>query len=359
MALEEGVRDEVRFARQMIMPEVGKEGQQRIRRATVLVVGCGALGSAAIPALAGSGVGHFILVDSDIVEGTNLHRQPLHGVSDIGRLKVESARDGIHRIDPKIVVETHACTFDIETGRQLVDKVDVILDGTDRVRSRRDIDTICSERGIPWVHGGIYRFSGQVTVFGWGYGPRYNDLFPPSPEPQRDCSATGVLPHIPALIGSIQAGQVIEIILGRAPSLSGFLLLVDGENTKFQKIKIQNEVPHKPLWRDETFPKEPTRIQPDEVIRRFTNGWSPVILDLSPISNESLPYPFVEGMHTSTNSILSDIDELEPEVDLLLVCPFGIRSDTAAYNLIKEGLGQKRIHVLDGGLIRLAENSDN
>ena len=218
-----------RYSRQIVLPELGVAGQERIRAARVLVVGAGGLGSPAALYLAAAGVGTLGLLDDDAVEPSNLHRQVLHGSPDVGRKKVESGADAIARLNPLVRVQHHAERLTAATARSVISGYDVVVDGSDNYATRYAVNDACAALGVSWVYGSVERFAGQVAVFGAGEGPCYRCVFPEAPEPGStpSCEEIGVLGAVPGVVGSMQAVEALKLIAGIGEPLSGRLLQLD------------------------------------------------------------------------------------------------------------------------------------
>jgi adenylyltransferase/sulfurtransferase len=234
--------DEVlRYSRHLIMPEVGMEGQQKLKAARVLCIGTGGLGSPLALYLAAAGVGTIGLVDFDVVDFTNLQRQIIHFTSDVGRPKLESAKEKIGAINPFVNVETFNTKLSSENALQIFADFDVIIDGTDNFPTRFLVNDACVFTGKPNVYGSIFRFEGQASVFAAKDGPCYRCLYPEPPPPGLvpSCAEGGVLGILPGLVGVIQATEAIKLILGSGDSLIGRLLLVDALGMKFRELKLR------------------------------------------------------------------------------------------------------------------------
>jgi len=218
-----------RYARQIVLPELGVAGQERLQRARVLVVGAGGLGSPAALYVAAAGAGTLGLVDSDDVELSNLHRQILHATGDVGAAKVVSASAAVQRLNPDVRVEAIRARVDARLARDLVREWDVVIDGSDNYTTRYAINDACAEASTPWVYGSVERFSGQVSVFAAADGPCYRCLFPSAPRPgsTASCEEIGVLGAVPGVIGSMQALEALKLVLGIGQPLSGRLLQID------------------------------------------------------------------------------------------------------------------------------------
>ena len=236
--------DEVlRYSRHLIIPEVGLEGQRRLKASRVLLVGAGGLGSPLGLYLAAAGVGHLGLVDFDLVDLTNLHRQVIHGTKDLGRPKLDSARDRIADINPHVQVETYDTRLTSENALEIVRGYDVVIDGTDNFPTRYLVNDACVLSGIPNVYGSIFRFEGQVSVFATEHGPCYRCLFrePPPPGLVPSCAEGGVLGVLPGLVGMLQATEALKLLLGIGQPLVGRLLLVDALRAQFRTLKLQRD----------------------------------------------------------------------------------------------------------------------
>jgi adenylyltransferase/sulfurtransferase len=236
--------DEVRrYSRHLIIPDVGMAGQKRLKNARVLVVGAGGLGSPALMYLAAAGVGTLGIVDFDVVDESNLQRQIIHGQSDIGRPKAESARDSLGEINPYVAVAVHEERLDNDNVLDIFAGYDLILDGTDNFATRYLVNDACVLLGKPYVWGSIYRFDGQASVFWDEHGPNYRDLYPDPPPPGMvpSCAEGGVLGVLCASIGSVMVNEAIKLITGIGESLLGRLLVFDALEMSWREIKIRKD----------------------------------------------------------------------------------------------------------------------
>jgi len=229
-----------RYSRHVIMDEVGPEGQAALLDASVLVVGAGGLGSPAIQYLAAAGVGRIGVIDDDVVERSNLQRQVIHGDSDVGRPKVESAADFVDRLNPDVDVETYDARFESANAPDLVAEYDLVVDGSDNFPTRYLVSDACTLDRTPFVHGAVYRFEGQVTAFD-GDGPCYRCLFPSAPPEGTvpDCATVGVLGVLPGTIGCFQATEAIKRIVGVGDSLAGRLLVYDAAGATMETVPVK------------------------------------------------------------------------------------------------------------------------
>jgi len=229
-----------RYSRHIILPEVGLEGQKRLKVASVLCIGTGGLGSPLLLYLAAAGIGRIGIVDFDIVDSSNLQRQIIHGTSWVGKPKIESAKNRILEINPACQVDLYETRLTSENALKIMEPYDVIVDGTDNFQTRYLTNDACVLLNKPNVYGSIFRFEGQASVFNYQGGPNYRDLFPEPPPPGMvpSCAEGGVLGVLCGIIGTIQATEAIKIILGTGTTLSGRLLVYDALNMKFRELKV-------------------------------------------------------------------------------------------------------------------------
>jgi sulfur-carrier protein adenylyltransferase/sulfurtransferase len=236
--------DEVRrYSRHLIIPDVGMSGQKRLKNAKVLCVGAGGLGSPALMYLAAAGVGTLGIVDFDVVDESNLQRQIIHGQSDVGRPKAESARDSVQEINPFTEVVLHSERLDSDNAMRIFEPYDLIVDGTDNFATRYLVNDACVLLGKPYVWGSIYRFDGQASVFWAEYGPCYRCLYPEPPPPGMvpSCAEGGVLGVLCASIGSIQVNEAIKVIAGIGDPLVGRLMIYDALEMSYRSVKVKKD----------------------------------------------------------------------------------------------------------------------
>lgn len=233
--------DYERYSRHLILPEVGLDGQKRLKAASVLCVGTGGLGSPLLLYLAAAGIGRIGIVDFDVVDFSNLQRQVIHGTSWVGKPKIESAKDRILEINPYCQVDLYEERLSSENALRIFEPYDVVVDGTDNFPTRYLVNDACVLLGKPNVYGSIFRFEGQATVFNYQDGPNYRDLYPEPPPPGLvpSCAEGGVLGILPGVIGVIQATETVKIILGAGQTLSGRLLLYNALNMTFRELKLR------------------------------------------------------------------------------------------------------------------------
>jgi len=232
-----------RYSRHLIMPEVGMDGQRRIKQGSVLCIGAGGLGSPAAMYLAAAGVGRIGIVDFDVVDYSNLQRQLLHTTNDVGRTKLESAKSKINALNPHVQVETYEEALSSDNAMRLFKGYDVILDGTDNFPTRYLVNDACVLMGIPNAYGSIFRFEGQASVFATKDGPCYRCLYPEPPPPGLvpSCAEGGVLGVLPGIIGVIQATESLKLLTGIGQPLIGRFLIYDALNMKFRELKLRKD----------------------------------------------------------------------------------------------------------------------
>ena len=372
-----------RHARHVLLPEVGMEGQQRLAASSVLIVGAGGLGSPVALYLAAAGVGRIGIVDDDTVELSNLQRQLLHSTADVGRRKVDSAQDTLHALDPSVNVEAYPIRLSPANAMEVLGQGwDVVVDGTDNLPTRYLIDDACSLLEIPWVYGSIYRFEGQLSVFGYQGGPVYRDLFPEAPPADSvpTCEEAGVLGVLPGLVGTLQATEVIKLILNHPVSLSGVLLVIDTMTMEFQKLRFERD-PHRikisdlslvkgllddPDWcstpAPPSSPQKSNSLADDpppmmqsismaDVISRREGGWTPFILDVRSHEEHQAARVASCGHHVPHTDVADALGRLPTEGDILVHCRSGMRSQMAIMMLIQSGVAAERLYNLSDGIM--------
>jgi molybdopterin/thiamine biosynthesis adenylyltransferase len=231
-----------RYSRHIIMDEIGAEGQKRLLDSAVLCIGAGGLGSPILQYLAAAGIGTIGIADDDVVERSNLQRQVIHADGDVGRPKVESAREFIGRQNPDVTVRTHETRVTTDNIEALLDEYDVVVDGSDNFATRYLVNDACTLAGVPFAHGAILRFEGQVTTFEANEGgPCYRCLFPEAPEPGTvpDCATAGVLGVLPGTVGCMQATEAIKLCLEYGETLDGRMVFYDAGDMTFQEVSIE------------------------------------------------------------------------------------------------------------------------
>ena len=362
-----------RYARHLRLPNVSMSGQRRLKASRVLVVGAGGLGSPVALYLAAAGVGHLGLVDFDDVDLTNLQRQLLHGTSDVGRSKLESARDRLLDVNPNVDITLYHERLTSANAMRIMRGYDVVVDGTDNFATRYLTNDACVLLGIPNVYGSVYRFEGQASVFATKDGPCYRCLFrePPAPGLVPDCAEGGVLGVLPGMIGTIQANEAIKLLVGIGEPLVGRLMLCDALSGGFRTISIRRD-PSCPAcgtreirelidydafcgtnMKDETVLSE--NISPRELADRFKSGNIPRVIDVrEPHEHAFASIPNAELI--PLNKLGNVVPTLDPDVELILMCHSGQRSAWAANQL--RALGFTRVRNLTGGIARWSDEVD-
>ena len=368
--------DEIlRYSRHLIMPEVGMEGQLKLKAARVLCIGAGGLGSPLALYLGAAGVGTLGLVDFDVVDYTNLQRQIIHTTADVGRKKLDSAADKIKAINPLINLRTFDTRLSSDNALELFRDFDVIADGTDNFPTRYLVNDACVLTGKPNVYGSIFRFEGQASVFATEKGPCYRCLYPEPPPPGLvpSCAEGGVLGILPGLVGVIQATEVIKLILGKGEPLIGRLLLVDALAMKFRELKLRKN-PDCPVCgthptiaklidynefcgiRGEEAPVETgvPEIQVEELKRRLDAGEDVFVLDV----REPHEYQIcnIGGHLIPLGDLPKRIHELDSSREIVAHCRSGTRS-AKAVNFLRQA-GFRKVHNLSGGILAWADRVD-
>ena len=365
-----------RYSRHLILPEVGVEGQKKLKAARVLCIGAGGLGSPVAMYLAAAGVGTIGIVDFDVVDFSNLQRQILHGTSDVGRSKLESARDTIKDLNPNVNVELYNEALTSQNALRIFEGYDVIVDGTDNFPTRYLVNDACVLLGIPNAYGSIFRFEGQASVFGMKDGPCYRCLYPEPPPPGLvpSCAEGGVLGVLPGIVGCIQANETLKLILGVGEPLVGRFLIFDALRMKFRELKLRKD-PECPVCGENPTVKElidyeqfcgvgrhaqPEGAQTDEITvtelkARMDRGDDVFVLDV----REPHEYE-INRIPGSTLIPLGDLPERFPELDanreIITQCKSGARSARAA-NFLREH-GFKNVRNLKGGILAWIDQVD-
>ena len=366
-----------RYARHISLPDVGIEGQHKIDESKVLVIGAGGLASPVLLYLAAAGVGEIGIIDDDIVDLSNLQRQIIHSEAEIGKLKVESAKQRIASINSSVKITTWDVRLTPDNAQDICSNWDLIIDGTDNIPTRYLIDDICMIIGIPWVYGSIYRFEGQVSVFNYQDGPCYRDLFPEPPPANLipSCADGGVFGVLPGIIGSLQATEAIKIILNRGQILTGKLLVYDAEEMSFRTLKFGKDEPTKPnlpevreMFEDSGWCQVATldgdieepgtlggsmfnHLSVSEYQSKKTNGWKPFLIDVRSSGEYGQMRVSFTDLQVPHDEILTKVDEIPQGRDIILLCRSGMRSQMAAMFLSKAGYNGENLYNLDGGIM--------
>jgi molybdopterin/thiamine biosynthesis adenylyltransferase/rhodanese-related sulfurtransferase len=371
-AEELSVEEIARYSRHLIIPDVGVPGQKRLKNAKVLVVGAGGLGSPALLYLAAAGVGTLGILDFDVVDESNLQRQVIHGVSDLGKSKALSAKESIVEINPHVNVILHEERLDSDNALDIFRPYDLILDGTDNFATRYLVNDAAVLLGKPYVWGSIYRFEGQVSVFWDEYGPNYRDLYPVPPPPGMvpSCAEGGVLGVLCASIGSVMVTEAIKLITGIGESLLGRLMVYDALEMSYRTIKIRKDPKAEPITQlidyDEFCGVVSDEAQQAAVGSTITvadlkemldAGKDPYLVDVrEPVEYEIVKIP--GGVLVPKDRILSGeaLVELPQDKPLVLYCKTGIRS-AEALAAVKAAGFRDAVHV-QGGVTAWATQVD-
>jgi adenylyltransferase/sulfurtransferase len=361
----------LRYGRHLILPEVGIDGQKKLKQARVLVVGAGGLGSPVSLYLAAAGVGHLGIVDFDRVEASNLQRQIVHGTSTLGKPKLESAAARLKDLNPHVGVELYDTRLSATNALELIRGYDVVVDGTDNFGTRYLVNDACVLLGVPNAYGSIFRFEGQASVLAAADGPCYRCLFrnPPPAGAVPNCAEGGVLGVLPGLVGTIQANEAIKLILGIGRPLIGTLLLVDALEAQFRRVKIRKD-PNCPacgtreireLVEPEVACAAPAaadrviEIGAVELAARLERQEPIFLLDVREPHEWAISR--IEGARlTPLGEIGRQLDDLPRDRDIVVFCKGGVRSAKAAVKLQEAGF--TRVLSLAGGINGWSEEVD-
>ncbi len=365
----------LRYSRHLILPEVGVEGQLKLKQARVLCVGAGGLGSPVALYLAAAGVGTLGIVDFDVVDFTNLQRQVLHGTGDVGRKKLDSAAERIAAINPNVQVRKFDTRLTSANAMEVLRDFEIVVDGTDNFATRYLVNDACVLTGKTNVYGSVFRFEGQASVFATKAGPCYRCLYPEPPPPGMvpSCAEGGVLGLLPGLVGMIQATETIKLILGVGEPLIGRLLLVDALAMRFRELKLRknSDCPvcgeHPTITKlidydqfcgigreEKTTTATMPEMTPEELKRRLDAGDDLFVLDV----REPHEYQICNlgGHLVPLNDLPKRVSEIDPNREIVVHCKLGGRSAKAVDFLRQSGFS--RVHNLTGGINAWAERVD-
>ena len=364
-----------RYSRHLIMPEVGMEGQRKLKSAAVLLVGAGGLGAPLAMYLAAAGVGRIGLVDFDVVDASNLQRQIIHSQDYLGKPKLESAKNRLQGLNPHIQIDTYETHLSAANAREIIGEYDIVADGTDNFPTRYLVNDACVMLSKPNIYGSIFRFEGQASVFHAQEGPCYRCLYPEPPPPGLvpSCAEGGVLGVLPGIIGTIQATEVIKLIIGRGEPLIGRLLLFDALRMRFRELKLRKH-PDCPVCGAhptitefidyEQFcgisPQADAGDSPDDITvqelkAKLDAGEHPVLLDV----REPVEYQIcqLEGATRIPQGQLAEqLNRLNTADEIVIYCRSGVRS-LQALDFLRR-MGFQRVKHLKGGILAWAEEVD-
>jgi molybdopterin/thiamine biosynthesis adenylyltransferase/rhodanese-related sulfurtransferase len=374
-----------RYSRHLILPNVGMEGQKKLKAAKVLCIGAGGLGSPMALYLAAAGVGRLGLVDFDVVDESNLQRQIIHGTSWVGKPKIESAKARLLDLNPHIQIDAYEEPLSSENAMRIFEPYDVVADGTDNFPTRYLVNDACVLLGKPNVYGSIFRFEGQASVFGYRGGPCYRCLYeePPPPGLVPSCAEGGVLGILPGIIGVVQATEIVKIILGIGTTLSGRLMLYDALNMSFRELKLRKN-PDCVLCSDKAtqtelidyeqfcgVPSMAEGARPTDEVRledgfqrwsvadiklKLDGGWHPFVLDVrKQHESDIVKLDFVDILipHEEIERMLATVPR---DRDVLVHCKMGGRSAKAAAALV--AAGYENVVNMEGGITSWALEID-
>lgn len=367
-----------RYSRHLILPEVGMEGQQRLKAAKVLCVGTGGLGSPLAFYLAAAGIGTLGLVDFDVVDASNLQRQIIHSTKDIGRKKLDSAAEKLIALNPSLNVIKHDAMLSSTNALEILKDYDIVADGTDNFQTRYLVNDACVILGKPNAYGSIFRFEGQASVFATEDGPCYRCLYPEPPPPGLvpSCAEGGVLGILPGLVGVIQATEVIKLILGKGSPLIGRLLLVDALNMRFRELKLRKN-PDCPVCgenptvtqlidydqfcgivpeakQDKAMKNGIPQLTVKELKRRIDAGEDVQLIDV----REPYEYQIAQigGKLIPQNDVPQRLAEIDRDREVIVHCRSGARSQRVAEFLVQSGY--PKVANLAGGILAWSDEID-
>jgi adenylyltransferase/sulfurtransferase len=371
-----GAEEIARYSRHLILPEVGMEGQLKLKRARVLLVGTGGLGSPMALYLTAAGVGTIGLVDFDVVDTSNLQRQVIHGTRDVGRKKLDSAEESMRDINPNVRVVRHETALTSGNALDIIRDYDIVADGTDNFPTRYLVNDACVLLKKPNVYGSIFRFEGQASVFALEDGPCYRCLYPEPPPPGLvpSCAEGGVLGILPGVVGLIQATEVVKLILGQGETLKGRLLLYDALAMRFRELKLRRN-PECPVCGDHPtvttlidyhqfcgVPRDPApappasdEIDPVEVKRKLDRGENFVFIDVRE-PHEHQICRIAAATLIPLGELPKRLAEIDGSREIVLHCKSGVRSGKAAALLRENGFS--RVLNMKGGILAWSDKVD-
>jgi len=351
-----------RYSRHLLIPEVGLAGQERLRAARVLVIGAGGLGSPVLAYLAAAGVGRIIIVDDDTVDTSNLQRQILYDTADVGALKAHRAAERLRALNPDVAVDALAHRFDASNARELVRLADIVVDGSDSFATRYLVNDACVLEGKPDVYGAIFRFDGQVAVFGMPGGPCYRCVFPESPPEHLvpSCSEGGVLGVLAGIVGSYQAAEALKLLLAIGTPLSGRLMLIDALDARTRDVRVPRD-PACPLCGDAPTIREvgtiPDRPAPSTVPELELDALEGVLAAGATLIDVREPHEAALGtvsgaLSMPASTLVARMHELDTARSYVIACRVGSVSRWSAMRLQEAGFG--KLYHLREGLLALA-----
>jgi molybdopterin/thiamine biosynthesis adenylyltransferase/rhodanese-related sulfurtransferase len=369
--------ERARYARHIILPDVGEGGQKALRESSVMVIGAGGLGSPALLYLAAAGIGRIGIIDDDQVDISNLQRQVIHSTSDLGSLKSDSARRSISELNPEVDVVSYNTRLNVGNSLKLLSGWDIVIDGSDNFPTRYTISDACEILGTPWIFGSIHRFEGQVSVFNYNNGPNYRDLFPsaPSSDLAPNCAEAGVLGVLPGIIGTIQASEAIKMLLGIGKSLSGQLLVIDVKTMATRLLTYGKDTTRKPITEmseelvmaacePTQHPVDPTssntlEISPIDFVNKRAQGWKPFLLDVRRADEEAITSLQGTDLRIMHSEVPSKMQKLPRDNDIVVYCRTGVRSEAVVRFLSENGWSKENVYNLQGGIHLWSDTIDS
>ncbi len=364
--------ESIRYARHLVLPEVGREGQERLKSARVLLVGAGGLGSPAALYLAAAGVGTLGVVDPDVVDATNLQRQILHGTGGLGRLKVDSARERLADVNPHVSVETHAVRLASANALDVVSRYEVVVDGSDNFPTRYLVNDACVLTGRPNVYGAVYRWEGQLSIFAAPGGPCYRCLFrePPPPGLIPDCATAGVFGALPGVVGAAQAMETVKWLLGVGDPVVGRLQIFDALAYRWREMEIRRDPAcavcgDRPTQTelidydafcgagarpDDRRSGEIGRVEAAALADVMAGDPTPFLLDVrEPVEWMSANLADMGAAWVPAGEVDERLDEIPRDRPVVVYCHSGVRSMKVAEALVERGYGDVR--NVEGGIV--------
>ena len=378
MSVELSHEEILRYSRHLLIPEVGLEGQKKLKASSALIIGTGGLGSPVALYLAAAGIGRIGLVDFDVVDATNLQRQIIHGTTTIGKLKVESAKSRLVDLNPDIQVDAYNEPFTSENAKRIASQYDILIDGTDNFPTRYLTNDVCVFLGKPNIYGSIFRFDGQASVFDARSGPCYRCLFPEPPPPGLvpSCAEGGVLGVLPGTIGTIQATEALKVLLGIGSPLAGKLLLYNALDMTFDFVKLSknpkcrvcgpNADIHELIDYDE-FCGVPGRgheegsageswdINAPQLASLLAKPEAPLLLDVREPHELEISW-LPDAVNIPLGTLAAHLSELDSAREMVVFCKAGTRSTRALELLVSAGF--KKVKNLRGGINAWAKEVD-
>jgi molybdopterin/thiamine biosynthesis adenylyltransferase/rhodanese-related sulfurtransferase len=353
-----------RYGRQILLPEVGVAGQERLRAARVLVVGAGGLGSPAALYLAAAGVGTLGLMDSDRVELSNLHRQVLHGTADVDRAKTVSAGETLGALNPHVTVRQHSERLSAQNAERILGEYDLVVDGSDNYSTRYAVNDACVHLDLPWVYASVERFSGQISFFPGGAGPCYRCLYPDAPQPgtTASCDEIGVLGVLPGIMGTMQASEALKWLLGVGEPLIGKLVTFDVRTVELRTVAYDRNpactvcgpTGDTRARRAPSIEEGSVQLEPREVAALISGGSDLLLLDV----REPWEYQVARidnSQLVPMNELPARLGSIDRSRDIVVYCHHGMRSDMAAEWLRSQGFPARN---LAGGIDRWSREVD-